>query len=78
MDHAGFAEDELNSRLILTERQRQVLQLIADGATLREIALELAVGHQYVKNLMMLIRQRLHAKSTAQAVAEALRKGIIL
>jgi len=67
----------LNSDPSLTKRQRQILQLVAEGETLREIALELGLKHQYVKNLMGVIRRRLSAKSTVQAVAIALRKGVI-
>ena len=69
----GIGESELR----LSRRQIQALQLVANGDTLREVALKLGLKHQYVKNLMGIIRRRLHAKSTVQAVGIALRKGII-
>jgi len=63
--------------LSLTERQQEVLQLFADGEALREIALELGIAHQTVKNLMIIVRERLGAKSSTHAVAIALRNELI-
>lgn len=74
---SGAVEDELNSILTLTKRQREILQLVADGETMREIALELGIAHQTTKNHMVVVLRKLGAMSSAQAVAVAIREGWI-
>lgn len=61
----------------LTEREREVLQLLAQGATNREIASTLWISENtvnfHVKNILM----KLHLKNRAQAVAYAFRTGLV-
>jgi DNA-binding NarL/FixJ family response regulator len=61
----------------LTPRQRQVLSLIAEGKTTREIAHELGLSPYTVKNYMERIYERLGALDRVQAVSKALREGLI-
>lgn len=61
----------------LTPRQREILILVALGATDNEIACRLYLSSGYVSNQMKKIRRRLGAYSRAHAVALALHKGII-
>jgi DNA-binding NarL/FixJ family response regulator len=61
----------------LTPRQRQVLSLMADGKTTREIAHELGLSPFTVKNYIERIYQRLGALDRVQAVSKALREGLI-
>jgi DNA-binding NarL/FixJ family response regulator len=65
------------AELDLTRRELEVLQLIADGETNREIAQQLFIGDETVKSHMRNIFARLQARSRAHAVAIALRHGLI-
>jgi LuxR family maltose regulon positive regulatory protein len=55
----------------LSERERQVLQLIADGATNQEIATELVLSLNTVKKHASNIFGKLGASNRAQAIARA-------
>ena len=59
----------------LTPRQRQILEMIAEGMTYREVGTALHVSENTVKYHMGEILQRLHAKNREQVVAYALRSG---
>lgn len=61
----------------LTPRQVQVLRLVADGLTRQEIADRLHLNVNTVRSLMVQVFMRLHAHNAAQAVAVAMRRGII-
>lgn len=65
------------SRVILTSREVEMLQLIADGNTGRQIAVELHIGYQSTKNLKMVLYAKLDAVSAPHAVAIGFREGII-
>jgi len=60
----------------LTQREREVLQLVAEGATNREIAAALFVSENTVNFHMKNILAKLHLKNRAQAVAYAIRSGL--
>jgi DNA-binding CsgD family transcriptional regulator len=61
----------------ITEREREVLQLAAEGRTGREIAAELGIGPATVKTHFENLYLRLQASDKASAVAEGLRLGLI-
>ncbi len=61
----------------LTARQRQILEMVAGGATYKEIGTALFVSENTVKYHMGEIIQRLHARNRAQVVTYALRNGLI-
>lgn len=61
----------------LTPRQVEVIQLCADGVPYYAIAYRLGITPGSVKAHMFQIRAALHAKSTAHAVACAIRMNII-
>lgn len=66
------------SRGKLTRRQRQILQLLADGESTTVAARELDLSEETVKTHMKNIFARLGAKSRAHAVAIALRESLIV
>lgn len=61
----------------LSKRQGQVLKLAAEGETMRETAIILGIAYDTVKNHREIAMRKLEAKSMTQAVAIAIRKGII-
>ena len=67
-------EDE--DRLI-TNREEEVLQLIADGLSTPEVAQKLFISQKTVKNHLAAIYQKLDARDRTQAVVRAVRMGII-
>lgn len=61
----------------LDRRRLEVLRLLAEGANTRQIGESLRYSDRTIKTLIQDIERALGAKSRAQAVAEAVRKGLI-
>jgi DNA-binding NarL/FixJ family response regulator len=61
----------------LTGREQQVLGLVADGLPTREIAVELSYSERTVKKVLGDVVMKLGARSRSQAIARAVRQGII-
>jgi two-component system nitrate/nitrite response regulator NarL len=61
----------------LTDREREVLRLIADGKSLPEIAKELYLGVTTVKTHAQHLYEKLGVSDRAAAVAEAMRRHLI-
>jgi DNA-binding NarL/FixJ family response regulator len=61
----------------LTDREQQVLALIAAGHATREVARELCYSERTVKNVLHDVVTKLNARSRSQAVACAVREGLI-
>jgi DNA-binding NarL/FixJ family response regulator len=76
----GVSAEGLNGRPALarlTEREQQVLALIAQGHPTREVAQELCYSERTVKNVLHDVVTKLNARSRSQAVAHAGREGLI-
>ncbi len=61
----------------LTGRERDVLQLIAEGLSTREVAIRLAYSERTIKNVIQDLTLRLNVRNRTQAVAYAVRHGWI-
>jgi DNA-binding NarL/FixJ family response regulator len=61
----------------LTDREQQVLSLIANGHPTREVAQQLCYSERTVKNVLHDVVTKLNARSRSQAVAHAVREGLI-
>ncbi len=61
----------------LTERECQVLRLVADGMTDKYIGTALGISHKTVQQHMVKIRGKLEVANRAGAVAVGLRTGEI-
>ena len=61
----------------LTSRERQVLELLANGMANKEIAFTLKISENTVKNHLRNILAKFHLQNRVQAVAFALREGIV-
>ena len=62
---------------IITRREEEVLQLIADGCSTPEVAAKLYISQKTVKNHLASIYEKLNARDRTQAVITAVRMGII-
>jgi DNA-binding NarL/FixJ family response regulator len=61
----------------LTEREQQVLSLIAAGHPTREVAQQLCYSERTVKNVLHDVVTKMGVRSRSQAVAHAVREGLI-
>jgi DNA-binding NarL/FixJ family response regulator len=61
----------------LSDREQRVLALIAEGHPTREVAKQLSYSERTVKNVLHDIVTKLNARSRSQAVAHAVRDGLI-
>jgi len=61
----------------LTHREMEILQLVADGLTDKQIAAELGIGRRTVSNCVSIILLKLGARRRAEAVSRALRLGLL-
>ncbi len=68
--------DATESRVV-TKREEEVLQLIADGCSTPEVAEQLYISQKTVKNHLASIYQKLDARDRTQAVLAAVRMGIV-
>ena len=66
-----------NGRTQLTAREREVLQLLAEGLTHHEIGRRLDIGAETVRTHARKAADRLDARTRTQAVAEAIRLGLL-
>ncbi|MCB0977415.1 MAG: response regulator transcription factor [Acidimicrobiales bacterium] len=66
-----------DSDRIVTKREVEVLQLIADGCSTQEVADSLYISQKTVKNHLASIYQKLDARDRTQAVLQAVRMGIV-
>ena len=62
---------------VISGREEEVLQLIADGLSLPEVAARLYISTKTVKNHLASAYQKLDARDRTQAVLRAVRMGIV-
>jgi DNA-binding NarL/FixJ family response regulator len=72
-----FGEAPPRAQEQLTEREREVLALVATGATNREIADELHLSHHTVKDYTRNVFRKLEVRNRAEAVQRAQRLGLL-
>jgi DNA-binding NarL/FixJ family response regulator len=73
---AGRARD-VGAPTVLTERELQVLRLVAAGRPSKRIGTELGISETTVKTHLKDIFARLHVANRAEAASKALRLGLI-
>jgi DNA-binding NarL/FixJ family response regulator len=71
----GHAADVVESPL--TKREREILQLVADGHSTAEIARSLFISAKTVKNHLASIYAKLDSRDRTQAVLSGMRLGIV-
>jgi DNA-binding CsgD family transcriptional regulator len=63
--------------ITLSVRQRQILELIADGFSRPEIAVLLLISEDTVRSHMAVLFEKLGVRTSAHAVAVGFRQGIL-
>lgn len=67
----------VNQTSTLSEREMEVLQLLADGRSTPEIATTMFISQKTVKNHLASIYEKIDARDRTQAVIRAVKLGII-
>jgi DNA-binding NarL/FixJ family response regulator len=77
--HAFFEQIQKGRRgeVSLSNRETEILQMVAYGSTTNEVASRLAISPHTVKTHLERIFEKLGANDRAQAVAIAIRRGIV-
>ncbi len=75
--HLQQDEAQAANKEDLTDREKEVLRLVAEGATNRDIAGKLNVTENTVKYHLKNILEKLHLRNRAQAVAYAMQTGLL-
>ncbi len=75
----GFFQGVENSKqqVALTQREKDVLQIVAKGYTIAEAAKILEISHNTASGYLKLCYKKLQISSRAEATSEAIRLGII-
>lgn len=73
----GATKDAVNPFTDLSERELEVLKLIADGASNEEIAARLVISEKTVKSHVSNILSKLHVADRTQAAVYAWREGVV-
>lgn len=77
LDEVRRLPEEPDEERVVTKREEEVLQLIADGCSTTEVAEKLFISQKTVKNHLASIYQKLDARDRTQAVLRAVRMGIV-
>ena len=72
-----FSRVHAQSEAGLSDQELQLLQLIAEGATTHDMARALYLSERTVKRKIQDVLDKLGATNRAQAVAEALKRGLL-
>ena len=73
----GGAEPE-KALMDLIPRQREILQLVAEGRTMKEIASQLHMSTRTVESHKYDMMEKLGLKSTAELIQFAVKRGIVM
>jgi DNA-binding NarL/FixJ family response regulator len=77
LDEVRRLDDGRNGDAVVSRRELEVLQLVADGCSTPEIAAQLFISQKTVKNHLASIYAKLDARDRTQAVLQAVRMGIV-
>lgn len=77
LSRIGGLANEIAARERLTDREREVLEELAQGKSTREMAESLVVAEETIKTHLTHIYQKLGVSDRVQAVALALRRGLV-
>ena len=75
---AVILADRFAPRTSLAPQERTALQMLADGQSVQQIAMQMHVSERTVRGYLSDAVKKMRAKSREQAVADAVRKGHIV
>ena len=75
---SGVFERDTASAPVLTQREREVLALLADGLANKQIASRLGISTNTVKTHLELLFDKLDVSTRTEAVTAAARMGLLL
>jgi DNA-binding NarL/FixJ family response regulator len=61
----------------LTQRERKILTLVAEGASNKDIAVDLNLSERTIKNYLTIIFQKLQVNNRTEAAIRAMRDGLV-
>lgn len=61
----------------LTDQERKILTLVADGASNKDIAIELNLSERTIKNYLSVIFQKLQVNNRTEAAIRAMKDGLV-
>jgi LuxR family transcriptional regulator of spore coat protein len=64
-----------NSKFLLTNREREVFELLVQDKTTKDIAQQLFISEKTVRNHISNVMQKLNVKGRSQAVVELIKLG---
>jgi DNA-binding NarL/FixJ family response regulator len=76
--HARPTRSDAAAGAVLTNREREILALLADGLANKQIAARLGISKNTVKTHLELLFDKLGVSSRAEAVASGVRRGLLL
>ncbi|QQE77035.1 LuxR C-terminal-related transcriptional regulator [Alicyclobacillus sp. SO9] len=68
-------EKDMRVKSLLTNREREVFELLVQDKTTKEIAAQLFVSEKTVRNHISNVMKKLNVKGRSQAVVELVRLG---
>lgn len=74
---ADITSDAASNLFMLTEREKEILQLLSQGLEYKEIGQQIFISPNTVKKHCINIYQKLHVNSKAQALRIAYKKGLL-
>jgi DNA-binding NarL/FixJ family response regulator len=77
IEEVHLVDTETPKAAPLSKREREILQKVADGSNTRQVASDLGISPHTVKTHLERIFEKLGANDRAQAVAIAIRLGIV-
>jgi DNA-binding NarL/FixJ family response regulator len=70
-------EEEAENAPSLTDQERRILTLVANGASNRDIAEDLDLSERTIKNYLSVIFQKLQVNNRTEAAIRAMRDGLV-
>lgn len=71
----ALKQNDQSQKPLLTNREREVFELLVQDKTTREIAQQLFISEKTVRNHISNVMQKLNVKGRSQAVVELVRLG---
>lgn len=74
---SAWTRDEENDNALMTEREMQVLRLVVEGMTNREIGYELGISQKTVEKHLESVYSKLEVSSRVEAAVLAVKQGLV-